>query len=48
MMSEGLGFEPQEINSKSQSAQNRVRLYWFGKRVGDKYVQVPIQDIKKI
>ena len=48
MMSEGLGFEPQEINSKLQSAQNRVRLYWFGKRVGDKYVQVPIQDIKDL
>jgi site-specific DNA-cytosine methylase len=27
------------------SAQNRVRYYWFGKRVDNKYVQVPIQEL---
>jgi len=45
MMSEALGFGFKELNSKYISAQNRVRLYWFGKRVGDTYEQVPIQDL---
>ena len=45
MMSNALGFTFQELNAKWISAQNRVRYYWFGKRVGNKYVQVPIQDL---
>ena len=44
-MSNALGFGFKELNSKYISAQNRVRLYWFGKRVGDTYEQVPIQDL---
>ena len=28
-----MGFQPQAINSSTVSAQNRYRLYWFGKRV---------------
>jgi DNA (cytosine-5)-methyltransferase 3A len=37
-----LGVEPVEINSALLSAQNRVRLYWVGKRVDDHYEQVII------
>ncbi len=39
-MSAWMGFQPQPLNSNKLSAQNRYRLYWFGKRVereGDKY-----------
>ena len=42
MISSILGFEPTAINSSLVSAQNRYRLYWFGIRVGDKYVAIPI------
>tara|TARA_A100000171_G_scaffold36492_1_gene35192 strand:- start:1313 stop:2449 length:1137 start_codon:yes stop_codon:yes gene_type:complete len=42
IMSEAIGFEPQALNSKDVSAQNRYRLYWWGKRVGDYYKQIPI------
>jgi len=40
------GIQPQLINSADCSAQNRKRLYWWGKRVGDKYIQLPIPDIE--
>ena len=45
-----MGFEPQALNSKDLSAQNRYRLYWFGKLVGDSYEQIPIPKMvdKKI
>ena len=33
IISAWLGFQPQAINSSTVSAQNRYRLYWFGKRV---------------
>lgn len=36
------GFEPICINSALVSAQNRNRLYWVGKRVGDEYVKVNV------
>jgi len=39
-MSAWMGFQPQPLNSNKLSAQNRYRLYWFGKRVereGGKY-----------
>ena len=42
IMSEAMGFEPQAINSNLASGQNRYRLYWWGKRVGDTYEQIPI------
>ena len=42
IISEYMGFEPQALNSKYVSAQNRYRLYWFGKLVGDYYKQIPI------
>ena len=42
IISKYMGFEPQALNSKYVSAQNRYRLYWFGKRVGDTYEQIPI------
>ena len=42
IMSEAMGFEPQALNSSKVSAQNRYRLYWFGKLVGDYYEQIPI------
>jgi DNA-cytosine methyltransferase len=42
VISDYMGFEPQALNSSKVSAQNRYRLYWFGKRVGDKYEQIPI------
>ena len=42
IISEAIGFEPQALNSKDVSAQNRYRLYWWGKRVGDYYKQIPI------
>ena len=40
------GIQPQLVNSADYSAQNRKRLYWWGKRVGDKYIQLPIPDIE--
>lgn len=40
-----LGIEPQKINSSLFTAQNRMRLYWWGKRINDKYVQIPINPI---
>jgi DNA-cytosine methyltransferase len=42
VISEYMGFEPQALNSSKVSAQNRYRLYWFGKRVGNSYEQIPI------
>ena len=42
VISKYMGFEPQALNSKYVSAQNRYRLYWFGKRVGDSYEQITI------
>ena len=33
IISAWLGFQPQALNSSTVSAQNRYRLYWFGKRV---------------
>jgi DNA (cytosine-5)-methyltransferase 3A len=42
VISEYMGFEPQALNSSKVSAQNRYRLYWFGKLVGDSYEQIPI------
>lgn len=42
IISKYMGFEPQALNSSKVSAQNRYRLYWFGKLVGDKYEQIPI------
>jgi len=50
VISEYMGFEPQALNSSRVSAQNRYRLYWFGKLVGDSYEQIPIPPMinKKI
>ena len=50
MISSRIGFQPQPLNSKSLSGQNRYRLYWFGKRVereGGKYGYdaIPIADM---
>jgi DNA (cytosine-5)-methyltransferase 3A len=42
VISKYMGFEPQALNSKDASAQNRYRLYWWGKLVGDTYEQIPI------
>jgi len=42
VISKYMGFEPQALNSSRVSAQNRYRLYWFGKRVGNSYEQIPI------
>lgn len=44
IISEELGVKPVEINSALVSAQNRKRLYWVGKLVGDKYEQVYISQ----
>lgn len=41
-ISEVLGVEPIMINASLVSAQNRKRLFWVGKLVGDKYVKVDI------
>ena len=43
-ISRTLGFEPVAINSSLVSAQSRYRLYWFGVRVGNKYVDMPINQ----
>lgn len=42
IISAHMGFEPQAKNSKWLSGQNRYRLYWWGKLVGDTYEQIPI------
>ena len=42
VISEYMGFEPQALNSNLLSGQNRYRLYWWGKLVGDTYEQIPI------
>ena len=42
VISKYMGFEPQALNSSSLSGQNRYRLYWWGKLVGDTYEQIPI------
>ena len=52
IISSWMGFQPQALNSSKVSAQNRYRLYWFGKRVereGGKYgydaiVIPPLED----
>lgn len=41
-ITEALGVEPVMINASLVSAQNRKRLFWVGKLVGDKYEQVDI------
>ena len=41
-ISRTLGIEPIMINASLVSAQNRKRLFWVGKKVGDKYEQVKI------
>lgn len=41
-ISEILGVQPVMINASLVSAQNRKRLFWVGKLVGDKYEQVEI------
>lgn len=38
------GIEPIMINASLVSAQNRKRLFWVGKLVGDKYEQVKIEQ----
>jgi len=44
VISKYMGFEPQALNSSKVSAQNRYRLYWFGKlsQLGTSYEQIPI------
>ena len=42
-ITEALGVEPIMINAALVSAQNRKRLFWVGKLVGDKYEQVDIE-----
>ena len=42
VISKYMGFKPQALNSNLLSGQNRYRLYWFGKLVGDTYEQIPI------
>ena len=47
VISDYMGFEPQALNSSKVSAQNRYRLYWFGRKILDplcsgKYEQIPI------
>jgi len=51
IISEHMGFEPQALNSKWLSGQNRYRLYWWGKLQSDgTYKQIPIPKMvdKKI
>lgn len=43
-ITEALGVEPVMINAALVSAQNRKRLFWVGKLVGDKYEQVEISQ----
>ena len=42
VISKHMGFEPQALNSSLLSGQNRYRLYWWGKLVGDTYEQISI------
>lgn len=42
IISETLGVQPVMINASLVSAQNRKRLFWVGRLVGDKYEQVEI------
>lgn len=43
-ISEILGVQPIMINAALVSAQNRKRLFWVGRLVGDKYEQVKIEQ----
>ena len=43
IITEELGVEPIMINAALVSAQNRKRLFWIGKLVGDTYEQVKIE-----
>ena len=43
-ISEILGVQPTMINAALVSAQNRKRLFWVGRLVGDKYEQVKIEQ----
>ena len=43
IITEELGVEPIMINASLVSAQNRKRLFWVGKLVGDTYEQVKIE-----
>ena len=43
-ITETLGVEPIMINAALVSAQNRKRLFWVGRLVGDKYEKVEIQQ----
>jgi|19_taG_2_1085344.scaffolds.fasta_scaffold43551_2 DNA-cytosine methyltransferase len=45
VISSHLGIQPVCINANAFIPQSRNRLYWVGKRVGDSYVQVPINPI---
>ena len=49
-ITEIMGVEPTLINSALVSAQNRKRLYWVGKLVGDTYekVEVPQPEDRQI
>ena len=44
------GIQPTVINSSLVSAQNRERLYWIGKRVGERYkmIYIPLPEDKKL
>lgn len=46
IISEALGVQPVMINASLVSAQNRKRLFWVGKKVNGKYVQVAIPQPK--
>ena len=43
IITKAVGVEPIMINASLVSAQNRKRLFWVGKLVGDKYEQVDIE-----
>jgi len=51
MISSRIGFQPQALNSSKASAQNRYRLYWFGKNVEQRegkkyrYDAIPIDEM---
>jgi DNA-cytosine methyltransferase len=46
VISEYMGFQPQALNSSKASAQNRYRLYWFGKLQADgTYKQIHIDEM---
>lgn len=50
IISEALGVEPVMINASLVSAQNRKRLFWVGRLVGDKYekVEIPLPEDRGI